>query len=123
MGLLAALSALLLPVFSRAKFRTTQASCLNNLKQINLAVRMYADDFQDKVVAPPGFYASIEEWYRYKELVKSYVGRSGRPSASDKLFSARTSRTLCARREGENGFSRNAKPSSRIPWCAKASSV
>jgi prepilin-type N-terminal cleavage/methylation domain-containing protein len=87
MGLVAVLASLLLPVLNKARSKARQASCLNNLKQINLAVRMYAEDFKDKVAAPPGFYTSVESWYRYKELVASYAGRSESPKPSDKLFS------------------------------------
>jgi prepilin-type N-terminal cleavage/methylation domain-containing protein len=86
-GLLVVLASLLLPALNKARSKAKQASCLNNLKQINLAVRMYAQDFKDKVVAPPGFYTSVESWYRYKELVASYAGRSESPKPSDKLFS------------------------------------
>lgn len=86
-GIIAVLAALLLPALSRTTVKAKQTSCLNNLKQINLAVRVYADDFRDKVAAPPGFYASVEQWYRYKELVASYVGRSASPIRADKLFS------------------------------------
>ena len=87
LGIIAVLAALLSPVLSKGKSKAQQTSCLNNLKQINLAVRMYADDFKDKVAAPPGFFTAVEQWYRYKELVASYVGRSASAKASDKLFS------------------------------------
>lgn len=86
-GIMLVLAALLLPVMSQAKARAKQTSCLNNLKQINLAVRTYADDFKDKVAPPPRFYTSVETWFRYKELVASYAGRSETPKPSDKLFS------------------------------------
>lgn len=81
------LAALLMSALSSAKSKAKQASCLNNLKQINLAVRLYADDFKEKVAPPPGFDTSVESWFRYKELVASYVGRSGSPKPLDKLFS------------------------------------
>jgi prepilin-type N-terminal cleavage/methylation domain-containing protein len=87
MGIIAVLAALLLPVLSNAKSKAKQTTCLNNLKQINLAVRMYADDFKEKVAPPPRFYTSVEQWFRYKELVASYVGRSAAPKPSDRLFS------------------------------------
>ena len=86
MGAMAILATLLLPALSRAKAGAKQTSCLTNLRQINLAVRRYADDFKDKVAAPPGFHTSIGQWFRYKELVKSYAGCSGVPSLSDQLF-------------------------------------
>jgi type II secretory pathway pseudopilin PulG len=43
-GIIAMLAALLLPVLSAAKAKAKQTSCLNNLKQVNLAVRMYAEE-------------------------------------------------------------------------------
>jgi prepilin-type N-terminal cleavage/methylation domain-containing protein len=87
MAIVAILAALLVSAMSAARSKAKQTSCLNNLKQINLAVRMYADDFKEKVSPPPGFDTSVESWYRYKELVASYVGRSGSPKPLDKLFS------------------------------------
>jgi prepilin-type N-terminal cleavage/methylation domain-containing protein len=85
-GIIAMLASLLLPATNRLRTKAERSSCFNNLKQINLAVRMYADDFKDRVVLPTGFYSSIEQWFRYKEIVKSYLGRSSAPSPSDKLF-------------------------------------
>src|SRR5262245_54504514 len=38
------LCSLLLPALSRAKSKAKETACLNNLKQIGLAVVMYADD-------------------------------------------------------------------------------
>jgi len=38
------LAALLLPALNKASASAKRASCLNNLRQINLAVRQYADD-------------------------------------------------------------------------------
>ena len=44
MGILAAL---LLPVLSRANAKAKQTACLNNLHQINVGMRLYADDHGD----------------------------------------------------------------------------
>lgn len=85
-AIIAIIAAILLPVLSRARASAHKTYCLNNLKQINLGVRMYADDSKDKVVAPPGFYTSVETWFRYKELVEQYLGRAGGRTPSDKLF-------------------------------------
>jgi len=59
---------------------------MNNLRQINLGVRMYADDSNDK---SPGKAAGTGKMFvldAYKELMKSYVSLRGTSSARDKLF-------------------------------------
>jgi len=43
-AIIAILAAILFPVFSRARQRANMLSCLNNLKQLGVAMKMYADD-------------------------------------------------------------------------------
>ena len=50
-AIIAILAALLLPALSRAKARGLQASCSNNLKQLQFCWRMYIDD--NRNVLPP----------------------------------------------------------------------
>src|SRR4026207_1570598 len=50
----AILASLLLPTLSRAKEKGKQTSCLNNLRQMGLALFLYADDNQDRL-PPPEF--------------------------------------------------------------------
>jgi len=75
------LAALLLPVLSSAKARARRTACLDNLKQINLAVHLYAGDNGDKTPATGG-----STFITYKELVKSYAGLHGPSSSGDKVF-------------------------------------
>jgi prepilin-type N-terminal cleavage/methylation domain-containing protein/prepilin-type processing-associated H-X9-DG protein len=44
-AIIAILAALLFPVFAQARAQARKAACTSNLKQIALAFRMYADDF------------------------------------------------------------------------------
>src|ERR1043166_5895072 len=44
------LAALLLPALASARVRTQRVSCLNNLRQLQLAWAMYPDDNHDTVV-------------------------------------------------------------------------
>ena len=41
------LAALLFPVFSRARENGRRTSCLNNLKQLGTAFKMYAQDYDE----------------------------------------------------------------------------
>src|SRR6476660_4332520 len=49
-AIIAILAGMLLPALGRAKLKATNASCLNNQKQLLLAFTLYADDNADKVI-------------------------------------------------------------------------
>ena len=49
-AIIAILAALLLPALAKAKTKAQGIMCLNNNKQLILAWRMYADDFNDRLV-------------------------------------------------------------------------
>lgn len=53
-GATTAFGAMLLPALSSARDRARQVSCVNNLKQIGLALMLYANDFQNKLPAGNG---------------------------------------------------------------------
>jgi prepilin-type N-terminal cleavage/methylation domain-containing protein/prepilin-type processing-associated H-X9-DG protein len=50
-SIIGVLSSLLGPTLSRAKRRALAAGCLNNLRQVGLAWRLYADDHDDQLVS------------------------------------------------------------------------
>ncbi|MCX7597953.1 MAG: DUF1559 domain-containing protein [Armatimonadetes bacterium] len=55
-AIIAILAAILFPVFARAREKARQASCLSNLKQLALAMLMYAQDYDETF--PPSYYFS-----------------------------------------------------------------
>ncbi|HVV72448.1 MAG TPA: type II secretion system protein [Verrucomicrobiae bacterium] len=89
------LAALLLPVLGRTKEHGRQTACLNNLKQVNLAVRLYADDYSDSlpVLSDPNPYPNGVGAY-YKQLVKAYLGLAGPASPAEKVFICPSDRVL-----------------------------
>lgn len=90
-AVIAILAALLLPVLSAAKARAYRTTCLNNLRQINLGLRMYSDDssdFSPKTPHTNNFpsLANIVDFTGFKEVMKHNVGLNGPSSAQDKIF-------------------------------------
>jgi prepilin-type N-terminal cleavage/methylation domain-containing protein/prepilin-type processing-associated H-X9-DG protein len=53
-AIIAILAAMLLPALSRAKDKAKRTQCMNNIKQVTLAVRLYADGYKDKLPVMDG---------------------------------------------------------------------
>ncbi len=51
------LSAILLPALARAREVTRRASCQNNIKQVGIALKMYANESKGELFPPIGFFA------------------------------------------------------------------
>ena len=77
------LAALLLPVLTRSKGSAERGTCVSNLRQINLGLRLYADESNDlsPSLGQGGFIG-----FRYRELLQSYLGLKGPPSPRDTVF-------------------------------------
>jgi prepilin-type processing-associated H-X9-DG protein len=70
-AIIAILAAILFPVFAQARASARKASCQSNLKQIGLAVGMYADDY-DEALIPQG--AGLNKaWRPWMQLAQPYV--------------------------------------------------
>jgi type II secretory pathway pseudopilin PulG len=88
-GILALLSALLLPALSRAKTRAKTASCKNNLRQMGKALAMYEGDY--RYYPGAGDCAvSTNQWPYLLRSTNSWIVRIG------PYFDS--SRTACGRR-------------------------
>jgi prepilin-type N-terminal cleavage/methylation domain-containing protein/prepilin-type processing-associated H-X9-DG protein len=71
-AIIAILAAILFPVFAQAREKARQAACLSNAKQIGLACRMYAQDYDDfnvpeRLLLKGGHYVS------FRVLLQPYV--------------------------------------------------
>ncbi len=79
------LAGLLLPALNNAKQSAKRTVCRNNLKQVNLGLRLYADDASDR--SPwVGRDTNRVLALCYKELIKNYVGLNGPATPREKLF-------------------------------------
>ncbi|HTV39141.1 MAG TPA: DUF1559 domain-containing protein [Candidatus Sulfotelmatobacter sp.] len=87
-AIIAILAAILLPVLSSAQARARRTTCMNNLKQINLGIHLYADENGD---ALPNLGYDIYVGYNatcnfFGDAIRGYVGLSGPSSPNDRIF-------------------------------------
>jgi len=71
-AIIGVLAGMFLPSLSKAKARAKRTQCLSQVRQIQLAVRMYADDHDDHL--PPRSYQSGAVWM---DLLQSYYQNRG----------------------------------------------
>ena len=62
-AIIAILAAMLLPALAKAKQKAQQTGCLNNFKQVGLALQMYLNDNNDRL--PPGRAIDGLNWGQY----------------------------------------------------------
>lgn len=74
-AIIAILAAILFPVFARARAKAQQASCLSNIKQLQLGMIMYASDNDQRYPLAGG--TGIPDWanavYPYVKNVQIYL--------------------------------------------------
>ena len=90
-AIIAILAAILFPVFARAREKARQASCSSNLKQLQLAVLMYAQDYDELLpdeqyrIVGDGNQAGDASWrgvlVPYVRNAQLFICASHRPSA------------------------------------------
>lgn len=79
-AIVATLASLLLPALSRSKAQAYNAACLNNLRQLGIAIRLYADDHQERLpsaeILPTRPIDPGNPLPRIRDVLAKYVGRA-----------------------------------------------
>jgi prepilin-type N-terminal cleavage/methylation domain-containing protein len=77
-AIIAILAALLLPALAMAKEKSYRTHCINNFKQLALAIQMYADDHVDQLPGPVwlGLYEEYDnvDFTRMPYYIATYMG-------------------------------------------------
>src|SRR5215468_11949010 len=80
-AIIAILAGMLLPTLTRAKEKSKQTYCLNNLRQMGLGAFLYADDYQDRLPPPffdPDLLPGSQPYFSY--LLFGWGGTVGQPA-------------------------------------------
>lgn len=85
-AIIAILVSLLLPSLGRSKAKARDAACVNNLRQLGIATRVYADDHQDRLptaeILPTQPIDPTHPLPRICDVLSRYVGRNGGTNAN-----------------------------------------
>ncbi|MDD2486222.1 MAG: prepilin-type N-terminal cleavage/methylation domain-containing protein [bacterium] len=74
-AIISLLAAILFPVFGKAREKARQATCQSNLKQMGLAIHMYAQDYDESLPLIWGNFGS--NWW---EVVSPYISKMTKAS-------------------------------------------
>ena len=78
-AIIAILAAMLLPALAKARGKARDISCTNNMKQIGLAIFLYADDFDDYITPEKVSQVGSDEWMsvHWIGLLSGWNGKTG----------------------------------------------
>jgi prepilin-type N-terminal cleavage/methylation domain-containing protein len=85
-AIISILASMLLPGLGRAKEQAKMTTCINNLRQLGISVRLYVDDSDARF---PALYATEPDTFQVRYTVQTLGGRDPGPAWRDLFPSAR----------------------------------
>jgi prepilin-type N-terminal cleavage/methylation domain-containing protein/prepilin-type processing-associated H-X9-DG protein len=106
-AILAILAGLLLPVLGRSKAKAYNAACMNNLRQLGIATRVYSDENQERLpsaeILPTQPIDPQNPLPRICDVLARYVGRTaGTNTNSASVFKCPVDKTVRFAAEGSS---------------------
>ena len=95
LAIIGILAGLLIPAVTHAGATAKRTSCISNLRQVTLAIRLYADDYSDSLpeLSDTHPYPNGVGAY-YKQLVKAHLGLRGLASPDETVFTCPSDRNI-----------------------------
>jgi len=122
-AIIAILSAILFPVFAKAREKARQTSCLSNLKQLGLGLQMYVSDYESyPMMSSPSSFSPRQRWadylYPYVKNPQVFLCPSAPENLANKTFAHDASIKY-----GGYGFNYQYLGNSRFPWTASDAEI
>jgi prepilin-type N-terminal cleavage/methylation domain-containing protein/prepilin-type processing-associated H-X9-DG protein len=80
-GIIGILAAMMMPALARAKAKAHQTKCLNHMRQLNLALKMYASDYNEEYPVrrqrTNSWYVKLKPFYQTWEILACPSDRFG----------------------------------------------
>jgi prepilin-type N-terminal cleavage/methylation domain-containing protein/prepilin-type processing-associated H-X9-DG protein len=124
-AIIAILASMLLPALARAKETANKTKCLNDLKQIEVALKLYADDsdgrFPPRTNASPRWPTLLQEYYRNTNMLVCPTDLMRGPPQTD--FASTTPPDQAYRSYMINGWNDIFADALTAPCCMKEQAV